>query len=106
MIASEQLYDGSLTNLAKLVHLSLTWHALDLSLFEDLEAFGIAGEEGCPCDKLKQDATCRPDVNAAVVLVTAHYQLRRSVVPRDDVGSIHVIRVQDLGRPKISYFHL
>ena len=106
LISSEQLDDWSLTDLAKLLHLLLVWHALDLSLFEDLEAFGVAGEEGRPCDKLKKDATCRPDVDAAVVLVATHYQLRSSVVPRNDVGSIHIIRVQYFGRPKISDFDL
>ena len=106
MISSEQLEDWSLTNLAKLLHLFLTWHTLDLSLFEDLEAFGIAGEQRRPCDKLKQDATCRPNINAAIVLVAAHYQLRGSVVPRNDVGSIQIIWVQNFGRPKISDFDL
>ena len=81
MISSKQLYDWSLTDLAKLPHLLLVWHTFDLSLLEDLEAFGVAGEEGRPCDELKQDAACGPNVNAAVVLVAAHYQFRSSVVP-------------------------
>ena len=106
LIPSEQLDDWSLTNLAKLLHFSLTWHTLDLSLFEDLETFGVAWEEGCPCDKLKEDAACRPNVNAAVVLVAAHYQLRGSVVPRNDVRSIQIIWIQNFGRPKVSNFHL
>lgn len=51
----------------------LSWHAFDLGLLQDLKSFSIAREEWGSRDELKDDASSSPDVNAAVVLVAAHY---------------------------------
>ena len=106
MIALQQLHDGRLTNLLKLADFSWGRHAFDLGVLQDLDTFVVTWEERSSRDQLKEDAACRPDVNAAVVLVATHDELGCPVVSRHYVGCVQVARIEHFCSAKVSDLEL
>ena len=104
LISLQELQGGHLADFFQLAHLITVRHALDLSLLEDLKSLSIAREERCASDELKQNAACRPDIDAAVILVAAEDQFRSSIVPGDDVRGVQTFGVEDLCSAKVCNF--
>ena len=71
LVSLQKLQSGHFADFFQLAHLVTGWHAFDLSLLEDLKSLSITREERCASDELKQNAACRPDIDAAVIFVAA-----------------------------------
>lgn len=56
LVALEQLDYWRLAHPSKPVHICVVWHTQNLSLFQKLESFTVAGEERSPRKQLEQNA--------------------------------------------------
>jgi len=100
----EQLHHWRLTYFFQLFHFLSSRISLNLGLFQDLETFSFTREEWRPRDQFEEDAARRPNVNAAVVLITPQDQLGCAVVSRNHIGGIQPGGIQHLCSTQVSNF--